>query len=317
MKSTLGVWVSLIISLFVSACSTTQSGNLRKDGFVNINGVNHYYEIIGAGEPFVFLHGGPGMYHDELIPYFQDFAVGRELIFYDQRGNGKSEMDEINADTFNTEILVDDLEKLRISLGYDKWSVVGHSWGGLLALYYASQYPDRVTRLITISAAPVTTELLIASYKKHISRFTPEDWAHLESLWESDSYKQGDPATHNLAMRMNEGATFYDKSYVDEYMSHAAFDERTAKNAVALGSLATQIKLHITARDNLDQITAPTLLIQGRYDFIVEEAPLLAQSLIPNAEIAWIDECGHYPFIEKHDETINIMNDFIARTDRK
>lgn len=312
-----GFWVSLIISLLVSACATTATGDLRKEGYVNINGVDQYYKILGEGEPYVFLHGGPGMYHDELIPYFLDFSDGRELIFYDQRGNGKSEMKEIKSETFNTEILVDDLEKLRVSLGYEEWNVVGHSWGGLLALYYASAYPDRVSRLITISAAPVTTELLIESYKKHISRFTPEDWAYLESLWESEAYKQGDPATHNLAMRMNEGATFYDKSYVDEYMSHAAFDERTAKNAVALGGLATQIKLHITAKEQVHRITAPTLMIQGRYDFIVEEAPMLAQSLIPNAEIAWIEESGHYPFIEMHDETINIMNDFIARTEHR
>ena len=313
-----GTWLGMLAALLVSLCMTAsvaaETGTERRDGYVTVNGVNHYYEIVGEGEPFVILHGGPGMYHDELVPFFLDFAAGRQLIFYDQRGNGRSEMREISAETFNTEVLVDDLEKLRASLGFEKWNVIGHSWGGLLALYYAEEYPDRVSRLITISAAPVTTELLIDSYRKHVSRFTPEEWAHIESLWESDAYMQGDPATHNLAMRLSEGATFNDKSYVDDYMAHAAFDERTARNAVALGPLATRMKLTIAAREKLGQITAPTLMVQGREDFIVEEAPVLAQSLIPNAEIAWIEESGHYPHIEKHDETMRILTDFIART---
>ena len=62
----------------------------HETGYKTVNGIPHFYRIIGQGEPYLFLHGGPGMWHDELVPSFLDFARSHQAIFYDQRGNGKS-----------------------------------------------------------------------------------------------------------------------------------------------------------------------------------------------------------------------------------
>jgi len=66
----------------------------EREGFVTVNGVPYFFRMIGRGEPFVVLHGGPGMWHDELFPFFDDLATDHQVIFYDQRGNGKSLMGE-------------------------------------------------------------------------------------------------------------------------------------------------------------------------------------------------------------------------------
>ncbi len=92
---------------------------MNHTGYKLVNGVNHFYRIMGQGEPFVMLHGGPGMYHDELVPFFEEFADNRQLIFYDQRGNGKSLMASIDESNFNVDCMVADLEGLRRAFGLE------------------------------------------------------------------------------------------------------------------------------------------------------------------------------------------------------
>jgi proline iminopeptidase len=104
-------------------------------GDVEVNGVSHLYQMIGEGEPVVVLYGGPGMWHDELFPFFDDLASDHQVVFHDQRGNGKSIMDEITPDNFTVDLLIEDLEALRNVWGFETINIVGHSWGGLLGMY--------------------------------------------------------------------------------------------------------------------------------------------------------------------------------------
>lgn len=238
------------------------------------------------------------MYHDELVPHFAPLAKTNAVIFYDQRGNGRSLLERINRDTFNVELMVEDLELLRQAFKVERLTLLGHSWGGLLALYYATKYPDNVERLIIIDAAPVNTELLIKSYENLVSRFTESEWAHLQEMYDSEEYQKGNPIVHNEAMRLSEGKAFYRKDLIGEFMLHASFDERTAKNMVKIAPLATEIKLNISVQDDLSRISCPVLIIHSRQDFIVEESPRLAHELLANSRIEYIENSGHYPFIE-------------------
>ena len=124
------------------------------------------------------------MWHDELFPFFDDLAIDHQVVFYDQRGNGRSLMSEITMESFAVDWLVSDLDELRNAWGFDRISVVGHSWGGLLGMYYASRHPDRVERLVLVDAAPINTDLLIRSYRELIGRFPDGDWERLEAIYE-------------------------------------------------------------------------------------------------------------------------------------
>ena len=283
----------------------------HEEGYKTVNGIPHFYRIIGEGEPFVFLHGGPGMWHDELVPFFLDFAKSYQAIFYDQRGNGKSLMPQIDETTFTTALLVADLEALRQAFGIEQLNIIGHSWGGLLGMYYASQYPQHVKRLILIDPAPVNTPLLIQSYERLMARFTPEKWDYLQALYESDTYLAGDPDAHNEAMRISEGATFYNKAARDVYLDTAVFDEIRAKNTVAISGPAREMKLNVTVQEQLVNIACPTLIIQGREDFITPEAAELANELIKGSQLFFVPESGHYPFIEAKEAFFNRLYTFI------
>ena len=310
MKTKLTVFI--LIGFFLCTCD---SGNIEiEEGYKKVNGVNHFYKIAGNGEPFIVLHGGPGMFHDELFPFFLDFAKSHKVIFYDQRGNGKSTLEKIDSTTFTVELMVEDLEELRKEFGIDKLNIIGHSWGGLLAMYYAVKYPDNVKRLILVDAAPVNTELLIKCYKNLISIYKPEEWDYVQKLWTSDEYLAGNPKVHNEALRISEGTVFSNKDAIDEYMKVGGFNETTAKNAVLLNDLATQMKLNIHVQDRLSNINCPTLIINGKDDFIVDEAYRLTNQLISNSEIVLIDGAGHYPFIENKEDFFYEVENFIKKT---
>jgi len=307
--------VSLLAILAVFSIGSCNSYPLNiEEGYKKVNGVCHFYKMVGKGEPFIVLHGGPGMYHDELFPFFQKFAKNHKVIFYDQRGNGKSLMENIDSSNFTVELMVEDLEELRKQFGLEKLNIIGHSWGGLLAMYYAVEYPANVNRLILVDAAPVNTELLIKCYENQISMFAPGEWDYVQELWGSEEYMAGNPEVLNEAMRISEGTIFSNKDVIDDYMEAAAFSEVTAKNAVALNELATKMKLNINVQDRLSNITCPTLIINGKDDFIVKEAPKLVNSLIVNSQLIFIEGAGHYPYIENKEDFFREVNYFINNT---
>ena len=310
----MNIRLPLFLALLLSAVTCLADDLHREEGFKLVNGVDHFYRIVGDGEPFVVLHGGPGMYHDELYPFFDEFAASRRVIFYDQRGNGLSQLATVDSTTFTVELLVEDLEQLRRAFGIEQLNITGHSWGGLLAMYYAVEHPENVKRLILVSSAPVNTELLIKCYERQIGMYTPEQWAHLQKLWESDAYRAGDPAVHNEALRLAEGVLFHDPAKVDPWMAAAAFDAAKAANAVRLEDLGRGMKLGIHVQDRLDRITCPTLIVHCRDDFIVPEAPQLAHELIAGSQMVVLENSGHYPHVEIPGPFFAAVERFIAET---
>src|SRR5438093_739278 len=122
---------------------------------VELNGVRLYTRRVGHGPPVVVLHGGPGAHHDYLLPQYDHLAEGgRTLLYYDQRGGGRSPVPRDIPVGWREHVV--DLEALRGHWGLDRLTVIGYSWGGLLALLYALEHPDRIARLALVSSAPVT-----------------------------------------------------------------------------------------------------------------------------------------------------------------
>src|SRR2546430_1930659 len=98
----------------------------------------------GAGPPVVVLHGGPGAHHDYLLPQYDRLARGRTLLYYDQRGGGRSPVPRETPVGWREHVA--DLETLRERWAIDTLALLGYSWGGLLAVLYALEHPGRVAR---------------------------------------------------------------------------------------------------------------------------------------------------------------------------
>jgi len=119
---------------------------------IDIGDCKIYCEIEGNGVPVVLLHGGPGATHHYFHRSFSKASKFAKVIYFDQRGCGSSEYNP--GDGYSISQAVDDLKKLKNSLGIKQWFVLGHSYGGLLAQRYALKYPEGVLGLILVCAEP-------------------------------------------------------------------------------------------------------------------------------------------------------------------
>ena len=114
---------------------------------VSVRDVSLFVDVIGRGYPLVLMHGGPGADHWTLLP-FRHLADSYSLIFYDHRCNGRSVGAPVSSMTW--ENLTADADALREQLGWERWAVLGHSFGGHVALEYALRYPRRVSHLVLL-----------------------------------------------------------------------------------------------------------------------------------------------------------------------
>ncbi len=123
----------------------TQNGTTEQvnELFIDSEGSTIFCRTIGKGKPLIVIHGGPGSGQDYLLPQFYDLAKNNFVIFYDQRGAGRS-TGEINEDSMAISVFVKDLEVLRKAFNFDRVSLLGHSWGGFVAMHYAIEHPGGV-----------------------------------------------------------------------------------------------------------------------------------------------------------------------------
>src|SRR5256886_13656739 len=122
---------------------------------VGLNGVGSYRRRVGDGPPpVVVLHGGPGPPHGYLLPQYDRLALGRTLLYYDQRGGGRSPVPRDTPVGWRQHVA--DLEALRDHWGLEQVTLLGYSWGGLLAVLYALEHPARIDRLALVPPAPIT-----------------------------------------------------------------------------------------------------------------------------------------------------------------
>ena len=118
-------------------------GTAARERYVPVDGAQLYVREIGAGPPVIVLHGGPDFDHFYLLPELDEVAAACRLVYYDQRGRGRSAA-AVQAQDVSIESEVADLDQLRRHLELDTVALLGHSWGGVLAME-AYQRGDTLT----------------------------------------------------------------------------------------------------------------------------------------------------------------------------
>ena len=140
------------------------------------------------------LHGGPGAHHDYLLPQYDRLAVGRELFYYDQRGGGQSPVPRETPVGWREHVA--DLEALRVSLTIDRLTLCGYSWGGLLALLYLVEYPQRVERLALVSPASPTATYRRQFDEEFARRMAAPEIAQAREELRASGLREKDPAAY-------------------------------------------------------------------------------------------------------------------------
>ena len=129
--------------------------HLPREGYVPVEGASAVFRDIGQGPPIIVLHGGPSFDHNYLLPDMDRLVDAFRLIYYDQRGRGKS-AENVQPAEVSLQSEMDDLEGVRAYFQLESVALLGHSWGGLLAMEYALRHPERVSHLILLNTAPAS-----------------------------------------------------------------------------------------------------------------------------------------------------------------
>src|SRR5229473_2260387 len=150
-----------------------------------------YTREVGQGTAIIVLHGGPDFDHSYLLPELDRLSDSFRLIYYDQRGRGRS-ADRVQPEDVTLASDIADLEKVRQYFHLDSVVLLGHSWGTVLALEYALRYPERVSRMILMNPGPASAD----DYKqlrKEWLETRPDDTVRRKAIAASAAYQEGDP----------------------------------------------------------------------------------------------------------------------------
>ena len=269
-----------------------------------------YYEISGEGRPIILLHGGPGLDHTYLFPQMGVLSKKYQLITYDQRGSGKSLNTALNEQTINTSVFVEDLESLRKKLGLEKFILMGHSWGGRLAMDYAIRYPGHVDSLILIGSAPASKKEFELS-RKAFEKITLPIQSSVDHLFAKDAFLALDNQQIASLFRTVFSVYFYKQEDVNQLT--LVFDKKSAISGMKVRALIDMSTLpDITTP--LKELRLPTLLLHGKDDIIPMSAAMEIRESIPGAQLVQIPHCGHFPYIESPDILFSEIDRFLENS---
>jgi proline-specific peptidase len=278
-----------------------------RPGTLPIRDVSLFVDVVGDGYPLALMHGGPGLDHWSLQS-FRRCADQFTLIFYDHRCNGRSNGAPLSSMTW--ENLTADADALRERLGFERWAVLGHSFGGHVALEYALRYPDRLSQLVLLdtgadsrwsrqNAADLLAKLGYSAKKVELVRrwfngeFTPKEYIP-------------------IIMRIMDVYSYRPSwlLFVREAIHGGWHAKMRPETQIFAGSHLLE---GWTVTDRLGEITAPTLVIAGRDDLVFPpECQDELVSGIPRARLHIVQRAGHNPHDERTAEVMRAVRDFVS-----
>jgi len=289
----------------VAAGGARQRGPLARDYTVAGPAGPLFVVEVGEGHPVVVLHGGPGAHHDYMLPAFSQLADEYRLYFYDQRGGGRSRVQQPLEITWRDHVA--DLDLLRSTWERERLALIGYSWGGLLALLYASEHPQRAETLILLAPAAAWGDYQRRFREELERRSRSGAVARLRAELEASGLRERDAAAYRQRL--------FDLSIAGYYcdpraaLDSAPFVVQSQAQQATWASLAGHGP---ELRRKLRSLQVPTLILQGRHDPMpLEWAQELAQ-LLPIARLVVLEGSGHVPYVEEAERTFVEIRRFLS-----
>ena len=273
---------------------------------IPIRDTSLYVDVVGDGYPLVLMHGGPGLDHWSLES-FRRCSDRNTLIFYDHRTNGRSLDAPVESMTWDN--LIADADALRSYLGYEQWAVLGHSFGGNVALEYVLRHPQRVSHLVLLDTGADSRWPRVNAAEVAAQRGYGPDKAALIRRWFSGDFAPDEW----LSIFSQIGAAYYYKKLDMEHLvKEIPASEGPTFRPEPLIFAGQHLLKDWSVTDRLREIKVPTLVMAGRQDFCYPpEAQLELVNGIPNAQLRLIDKAGHNPHDEQPDEVFAALTEFI------
>jgi proline-specific peptidase len=320
------------VAMIVIACNQVSSNKIQaenaspalfkmEEGFVDAHGVLIYYKTMGKGEPLVILHGGPGASHDYFLPYLLPLARENRLIFIDERGCGQSQKLE-DPSAYTIENMAADVEDVRQVLGLGKISLLGHSFGGVLAQAYALKYPENLSHLILCSTFHSVTKMN-AVFKTIKAKMAPELRGRIEKMEQEGLYGHGKDYEKNRYTPEYMTAAWGDGYFPYLYQNHPDPNYEPIANGNMSWELYREMwgshgefvidgnLKSVEYAGRLSSIAVPTLITVGDHD---ECAPSLSREMhqkIAGSKLVIFPGSGHMTFVDQPALFISTINEFL------
>lgn len=270
-----------------------------------VRGVEIFERRVGSGPEVVVLHGGPGAHHDYLLPGFDSIATDRTLVYYDQRGGGRS---TVGRDVpVGAHEQVHDLEALRDVWQMQQMHLVGYSWGALLAMLYTIAHPGRVASLSLVSPAPAAASER-PGYEATLAARNSTDALKAErAALQASELRRTDPDAYARRLFSLAVAGYFHEPSRSIELTPFRITGRTQQ--AVWDSLGTDYDL----RPSLSQLSVPAIVLHGDDDPIpLDTARATAAAL--KAEMVVLSDCGHVPYIEARGEFTAALDRFLPRS---
>jgi proline iminopeptidase len=272
---------------------------------VGIDGARLYVHEIGAGHPVVVVHGGPDFDSTHLRPELDRLADRFRLIYYDQRGRGRS-AEGVAPEDVSITSEVEDLDRLRAHLGYESVAVLGHSWGGLLAMEYAVRHPARVSHLVLMNTAPASYADWLLLREDMRRRRSEHDLEAMAAVTAGPDHARGDLGAeadyYRIHFRIALPPELLDR-VVDRLRAH--FTPASVLTARAIEERLygqTCLRPDYDLLPKLRRLAVPTLVVHGDRDLVPVEAARHIADAVPGARLHVLEGCGHFAYLERPDD---------------
>lgn len=316
--------IFVVLALSSSVAQTSSPASVvypLQEGFVDAHGVMIYYKILGRGEPLLIVHGGPGASHDYFLPHLLPLARHNKLIFIDERGSGRSEkLQDVSA--YTVENMVEDTEAVRQALGLGKISLLGHSYGGVVAQAYALKYQSNLSHLI-LGSTFSSTKGLNEVFARMKEKMSPELRDRINKMEADGLYGHGLPYEQGRYTEAYMKAAWGEGYFPYLYQNHPDPNYDPVQNGNTAWDLYREMwgshgeyvidgnLKSVEYTDRLTAIKVPTLILVGDHD---ESDPSLSRAMqekIAGSKLVILPSSGHMTFVDQPNLFIRSVEEFL------
>ena len=294
----------IVFLLGFAIISTNIFGQYQK---VKSNNLDIYYRIFGDGQPLLIIGGGPGDNSNRYVSLCELLSDSIQCILPDQRGTGKSVPQIYDSTTIDLQLTIDDFEVIRKELGFEKWNILGFSYGGYIASYYAFHYPESINSIILLESMGLNTNAFGYFSDNIQSRLQDVDIKKIQYWSDSERLTEDKHKAIVEIIKAKMPGYFYDREKAllyQETMKESDF-------SFEIGKFIWPDIINFNILEKENNFLKPVLILQGRQDPLGEGVAITLSKYYKKSKLIFIEKAGHYSWIEQPEAVKNNIETFI------
>ena len=285
--------------------SFTSAAPLREE--LKTEGGTLHYQIFGKGKPVLIVGGIAGAASDYLLSVARELGKTHRVILVDIRGTGKSKVASVDTAIISVRLILNDLERLRSTLKLSKWTVLGHSVGGILAMAYAVRFPVQTQALVLVSSGGINLDYLNFFSPNVYARLTKEDSLRIDQAMSRLSRDRQAALTEEFQVKL--ASYVADRKYLATATSW--FPKEAYSPEVAQVMWRSLFRSNYDFREPLKKFKRPVLQIQGEQDPVDKRTAVEIHETLKHSKVVYLKNCGHFPWLEQREGFYKALKRFL------